>query len=417
MGPYAQTSLLTKVIYSGDNIDAFETFASARKLNGRATRKRNIAGGKTVGSTRFELGQGYVASKLAAEQFKTVHRTNAVYSLPAAACGPKGVFVQPLHHYISGSSVAPRVADSKEDDMVEDDFALCTFEPTTAPAAGVEPDSGGLLMFQIVSPNPSKHQNLERPASAGGKISDSALAVQLICHSEHIAGGLVLNTGRVDSAEVAVLDYLGASVDTLRPSLLGHATSDTLMYCLDGHEYDEQVGALLELFMQAGAVGMPTSIPFVPPPAFGRQLYLLHQRNVVDILRIPGLDGVDTSTWVLTRQGASRVKATFSVEMGSPILQIRDLPIKELTTFEKFMKLADAGWPVQTISADPFTFSTSLRQTLVPFRWYLGPSCLVENPSNDRCSGRLILITVVGPNGNRVRAHENPTTADPCQCL
>ena len=53
---------------------------------------------------------------------------------------------------------------------------------------------------------------------------------------------------------------------------------------------------------------------------------------------------MDTSTWVLTRQGASRVKATFHVEMGSPILQIRDFPLKELTTFEKFMKLADAGW-------------------------------------------------------------------------
>ena len=80
---------------------------------------------------------------------------------------------------------------------------------------------------------------------------------------------------RVDSAEVAVLDYLGADVDALRPSLLEHATGDTLMYCLDGHEYDERVSALLDLFMQAGAVGMPTSIPFVPPPAFGRQLYLL----------------------------------------------------------------------------------------------------------------------------------------------
>jgi hypothetical protein len=116
------------------------------------------------------------------------------------------------------------------------------------------------------------------------------------------------------------------------------------MYCLDGHEYNDQVSALLDLFMQAGAVGMPTSIPFVPPPAFGRQLYLLRQHNVVNHLSIPGVDGVDASTWVLTRQGASRVKATFHVEMGSPILQIRDLPLKELTTFEKFMKLADAGW-------------------------------------------------------------------------
>ena len=104
-------------------------------------------------------------------------------------------------------------------------------------------------MFQIVAPNPSKHNNLERPAAAGGEIGDSALTVQFICHSEHNAGGLVLNTGRVDSAEVAVLDYLGASVDVLRPCLLEHSIRDNCMYCLDGYEYDEQVGALLDLLM------------------------------------------------------------------------------------------------------------------------------------------------------------------------
>ena len=78
--------------------------------------------------------------------------------------------------------MAPRVADSKADDMVEDDFALCTFEPTMAPAAGAELDNGGLLLFQVVSPNPSKHKNLERPAAAGGEIRESALTVQFICH-------------------------------------------------------------------------------------------------------------------------------------------------------------------------------------------------------------------------------------------
>ena len=78
MGPNARTSLLAKLIYRGDNIDAFETFVSARKLNEIATRKRKLAGEKTVDSTKLVFSQGYVYSKLAAEHFKKVHKTNAV---------------------------------------------------------------------------------------------------------------------------------------------------------------------------------------------------------------------------------------------------------------------------------------------------------------------------------------------------
>ena len=42
MGQDAWASLLAKVFYRGDNIDAFETFVSARKHNEDATRKRKL---------------------------------------------------------------------------------------------------------------------------------------------------------------------------------------------------------------------------------------------------------------------------------------------------------------------------------------------------------------------------------------
>ena len=70
MGQDAWASLLAKVIYRGDNIDASETFVSARKHNEDATRKRKSAGDTTVDPTKLAFSQGYVASTLAAEHFK-----------------------------------------------------------------------------------------------------------------------------------------------------------------------------------------------------------------------------------------------------------------------------------------------------------------------------------------------------------
>ena len=354
------------MMYGDDGSSKVERMTKAKKHNKARQQKRTkrvkVHGGVPLRGTRSNV----------LEQAAIDHLPGRIYSLPLAAferehlASPGRIYSLPLAAFervqdhapaeltpltpkmnlqlVNGSENPARqlMLHAQREDTMGHSYEDDGMEQTV-------PSENSRLVFSIVEARPSKSRLIPIPAGASARLGPNDMLIAI--HTDYESGApgpdsergiFSVSPSRVAQNPICVLSRVGSHLESLVDDLQQWRVRSDIQYTLVGLPYDADMTALITRLVVNRAVP-GTSVTLASPRGDHDEDARLHRLAMLGYASLVSHDHA-FSQWRLSDAGARALQPCRAMHSPSPVLEDRDVPIRDKTSWELHLALEDAGW-------------------------------------------------------------------------